>query len=103
MVALNNGIVRTDASLLDYPVACDLAARLSPDGPEGLIYLDLRHTPSTTTGALARLIFLRRDLLKSGRDLRIVGLNGRARALYEVYGLAEALPCAQQAAPANYA
>jgi hypothetical protein len=41
---------------------------------------------------LAKLVILRGELLKAGRDLRIAGLEGRTKGLYEIYRLDQALP-----------
>ena len=57
-----------------------------------VVLLDLRQTTETTTPALARLILLRRRLLRSGRDLLIVGLAGRAEALYRIARIEKILP-----------
>ncbi len=57
-----------------------------------MVLLDLRRTTDATTAALARLILLRRRLLKAGRDLRIRGLTGRADALYRIARMERLLP-----------
>ncbi len=57
-----------------------------------LVLLDLRRTTEATTAALARLVLLRRRLLNSGRDLRIMGLGGRADALYRMTRMEKLLP-----------
>ena len=45
-----------------------------------------------STAAFARLILLRRELLKTGRDVQIVGLKARAGRLFEVHRLEAVLP-----------
>ncbi len=54
--------------------------------------LDLSACSDTTTPALAQLVVVRRDLLRSGCDLIITGLHGRARSIYEVNQLQTVLP-----------
>lgn len=56
------------------------------------VNIDLGDVERTTTAALARLILLRGNLLRSGRDLRISHLRGRARALYQISRLGDVLP-----------
>lgn len=77
---------------LSYHDACHLAVRLRRHHPGRLILLDLANTCHTTTAALARLVALRRDLLKVGRDLWIVGLSGQAHHLYELTLMRHLLP-----------
>lgn len=57
-----------------------------------LVCIHLERIRDTTLGALAGLVQLRRQLLKSGRDLRLVGLRGRAEGLHALYRLADTLP-----------
>ena len=85
------------SSSLGYGDACRIARRVAPRRSWRLVYIHLPGTFETSTAALARLIVLRRELLRRGRDLRIVGLHGRARALYEISRLENVLPLAGQA------
>ncbi len=62
----------------------------APDA--GTIVIDLSRATDATTSAFARLILLRRALLKCGSDLRLAGLRGRAALLYEINRLAHVLP-----------
>ena len=50
-------------------------------------------TSEATTGALARLVVLRRSLRQRGGDLRLVHLHGKARRTYEINRMSELLPC----------
>lgn len=77
---------------LSYRDACRLAVRLTRHDRGELIVLDLANTGHTTTAALARLVALRRDLLKIGRDIWIVGLVGQANHLYELTLMHHLLP-----------
>lgn len=92
MVAETQHHIRHEDGLLAYADACEIARRIVADRPEQVVFLDLEATTHTTTAALARLILLRRDLLRSGRDLRIVGLHGTAAGLYEINRLGNLLP-----------
>lgn len=62
-------------------------------GREQTVCIDLEQTEEATTAALARLVVVRRDLLKSGRDLRILGLHGHAMNLYQINRMGSLLPC----------
>ena len=68
-----------------YDAALQAAART--------IVVDLSHARDATTSAFARLVLLRRYLLRTGRDLRLTGLSHRAAKLYEVSRLDQVLPC----------
>lgn len=57
-----------------------------------LVEIDLRHVEEATTSAFARLVLLRRELLRRGRDLRITGLQSRTAHLYELNRLESILP-----------
>ena len=85
------------SSMLGYGDACRIARRVSRRRSWRLVVLHLPGTFETSTAALARLVVLRRELLRRGRDLRIVGLVGRARALYEISRLENVLPQAAEA------
>ena len=91
-MAVKHVTLRHDASWFSYWDACAVAARVATSGHPSLVLLDLRQTVDTTTAALARLVLLRRELLRVHSDLKIVGLFGRAKDLYEVSRLAGALP-----------
>ena len=56
------------------------------------VVLDLQRTEDADTAAFARLVVLRRDLLKDGRDLRLRGLKQRAKSLWTISKLASVLP-----------
>ncbi len=75
-----------------YDDACKIAERAQTTIGNKITCIRLEGVTDTTTAALARLILLRLNLLKSGRDLQIVGLCKRAQALYEVDKLEGALP-----------
>lgn len=56
------------------------------------IVIDLARAQEASTSAFARLVLLRRSLLRSGRDLRLANLRDAAAGLYEVIRLNEVLP-----------
>lgn len=91
MVADNTAEVRFPARRLDYGDACMLARSIAA-GSSRVVHIHLEQTSETSTAALARLIVLRQRMLASGRDLDIVGLSGRAEALYEISRLGRLLP-----------
>lgn len=92
MVAESSLTIRYRRDTLSYPDACALCERVRARGEADLVCLDLAETTDTTTAALAKLIVLRRDLLRTGRDLRIIGLAGRAQGVYEISRLDRILP-----------
>lgn len=75
-----------------YADACEISERITAHDQPVIVFIDFQNIAETSTDAWARLVLLRRDLLRSGRDLRIVGLRGRAEALYELNGMARLLP-----------
>ena len=92
MSAAGVSMVSHGAARLDAIAAAAIAEQVWRAGPAPTVLLDLRWTTETTTAALARLILLRARLLRAGRDLMIVGLRGRAEALYEITRLTRILP-----------
>ena len=56
------------------------------------IVIDMARAHEASTSAFARLVLLRRSLLKVGRDLRLTNLHDQAAGLYEVIRLREVLP-----------
>jgi anti-anti-sigma regulatory factor len=58
------------------------------------VVIDLSVAEDATTSAFARLVLLRRELLRQGSDLRLRGLRDRAARLYEVSRLNSVLPLA---------
>jgi len=99
-VSVRCATVRFTASRLTYQDVCALARRILDRPRCELFVLDLEQTTDTSTAALARLVGLRRDLLAGGRDLRILGLHGRANDLYELSRLGRILPRLEPPAPA---
>lgn len=58
------------------------------------VIIDLKRVRDATTSGFARLVLLRRTLLRAGRDLRLAGLHDRVACLYGINRLAGVLPCA---------
>ena len=61
-----------------YDDACEIAKSVTATIGHKMTCIELEGVTDTTPAALARLVLLRMNLLKSGRDLRIVGLRKRA-------------------------
>ncbi len=57
-----------------------------------IVVVNLSHRPEMSTVDFARLLQLRRELLAQRRDLRVTGLRGRTKSIYEISRLQEALP-----------
>ena len=74
--------------------ACRIADLVLGQGRATTVVIDLKNAAEATTSAFARLVLLRRLLLKSGRDLRLVNLRDRAASLYHINHLSRVLPCA---------
>ena len=60
------------------------------------IAIDLKRAEEATTSAFARLVLLRRSLLRDGRDLQLVNLSRSAKALYEISRLCAVLPSGER-------
>ena len=73
--------------------ACEVAALAERVAAKSVV-LDLANADEATTSAFARLVLLRRNLLKVGRDIRLTNLRSKAAGLYEVNRLGGVLPCA---------
>ena len=73
----------------DADQVCKLATLA---GAAKRIVIDMAGASEASTSAFARLVLLRRTLLRSGRDLRLMNLRDAAAGLYEVIRLADVLP-----------
>jgi anti-anti-sigma regulatory factor len=60
------------------------------------VVVDMADTEDATTAGLARLVVLRRMLIRTGGDLRLAHLHGQPMRIYNVNRLAEILPCEQE-------
>ena len=98
MIAHNVVAIRHGAPRLSYHDAQEIARRAAADRDGWTVLVDLEGTTETTTAALARLVVLRRDLRKCGRELHLLGPCGKAKHLFDVCRLGELLP---QQPPAN--
>jgi MFS superfamily sulfate permease-like transporter len=85
-------ILVPDAEAFSYAVADQICRLISPSHSPKRIIIDLGRAREATTSAFARLVQLRRSLLRSGRDLRLMNLNAKAAGLYEVNRLTDVLP-----------
>ncbi len=57
-----------------------------------IVLLDFACVEDASTAALARLVVVRREMLRSGCDLHILHLHGHARSVYEVARMDRLLP-----------
>jgi MFS superfamily sulfate permease-like transporter len=71
----------------------DVALSSRALGRRTVVIVDLKNAVEATTSAFARLVLLRRLLLKTGRDLRLINLRDRAMSLYQINRLGGVLPC----------
>lgn len=77
---------------LSHQAAEDLCTLVNSHQIGRTVVLDLKETEDACTAAFARLVRLRRDLLKNGRDLRLRGLRDRAASIYQISRLNAVLP-----------
>ncbi len=82
------------ADSLSHGEACRIADFVLGQKAVRTIIIDLKNAAEVTTSAFARLVLLRRLLLKTGRDLRLANLRDRAMSLYQINRLGLVLPCA---------
>ena len=92
MVAAEHFTISHGGARLSYADALRIARGVPRERPARVILIDLKQTTEATTAGLARLILLRRELIKAGRDLRIMGLRSRAEALYDICRMGKLLP-----------
>ena len=72
--------------------ACRIAELAVRAASTRTIVVDLSQAEWAATAAFARLVLLRQQLLRSGRDLRLAGLHDHAAALYDISRLGGVLP-----------
>jgi ABC-type transporter Mla MlaB component len=97
MVAIHTPLQTTivlDADAFLHEHADQLSRWVSRHNAARKIIIDLSRAQQASTSAFARLVLLRRALLKAGRDLRLINLRAQALALYQVNRLADVLPSA---------
>jgi anti-anti-sigma regulatory factor len=98
MVA-SKSLVLPAANHLTHDEACRLALSAEHSSAQTII-IDLSGSQDASTAAFARLVLLRRELLQSGRDVRLAGLRSRAARLFEVHRLDSILPRMAELPPA---
>lgn len=87
--------MRTVQHHFDARVARQLAATIDSGAvSQRMVLIDMSQVEEVNTAELAELVALRQRLLHNGRDLQLVGLRGRAKALYDLARLAAVLPAA---------
>jgi len=92
MVARSDVTIRHISTRLSYQDVGTIASCIAATSRPRTVRVLLEETNETSTAALARLVALRRHLRRSGGELRIVGLRGRAEALYEINRMSPLLP-----------
>jgi anti-anti-sigma regulatory factor len=80
------------ARSLSHTDACRISELAIQQGKARTIVIDLKRVQEATTSGFARLVLLRRRLLRYGGDLRLTGLRDRAALLYGINRLARVLP-----------
>jgi len=85
--------IMPDAGSLSHSEACRIAEVALRRSDAETIVIDFERIEDATTSAFARLVLLRRVLLKAGRDLRLVNLRDRAAHLFDIARLESVLPC----------
>ena len=102
MIAGNVVTIRHASDDLSYGGAKRLARNATAAVERGwTVRLDLSRADHATTAALARLVVLRRELRKTGRDLCIAGLHGQPKRVFDVSRIGELLPIEETAAVAR--
>ena len=91
MIRHDNAITLKTESF-SHQDACQIHQAAFRIGGVNLVLIDLSQVKDATTSAFARLVILRKALLHCGRDLRLVGLRGRAALIYEINRLTMVLP-----------
>jgi anti-anti-sigma regulatory factor len=81
-----------DSPRLTHSGAEALCQKIREAGSPRVIVVDLRKVEDITTAALAKLVLLRRELLRDGRDLRLKGLHSRAASVWRISKLSSVLP-----------
>jgi anti-anti-sigma regulatory factor len=82
------------AKSLSHSEACHIAQLALRERRARTVIVDLKNVVDATTSAFARLVLLRRRLLKAGRDLRLINLHDRTASVYHVNRLGGVLPTA---------
>jgi len=82
----------THAKKLSHAAAEELCGEVLSLPGTRTVVLDLHKAEDASTAAFARLVLLRRDLLKDGRDLRLSGLKSRTAQLWRISRLSSVLP-----------
>jgi hypothetical protein len=89
----NVAIVPAAYGRFSHSEACRIADVAMGPGRAQTIIVDLKNVLDATTSAFARLVLLRRLLLRTGRDLRLTNLRNRAASVYQINRLGLVLPC----------
>jgi anti-anti-sigma regulatory factor len=77
---------------LSHTGAEEICSEIRHAWPARTVIVDLRRVNDITTAAFAKLVLLRRELLRSGRDLRLKGLHSRVASVWRISKLGSILP-----------
>ena len=78
-------------ALFDYDNACAISRQVERFSAQNHV-IRLEGVEAVSLAALARLIVLRRIVVRWGGELSVSGLSENAKGLYEIYGLGHVLP-----------
>lgn len=92
MIAAQDTVVTCETASLSHEDVSQIRQQVLSRRLPGLVVLDLSAVRETTTGALAAMTILRRELLRRGRDLRLRGIKARVAGLYDIHRLHNVLP-----------
>jgi anti-anti-sigma regulatory factor len=95
MVAIQTPLQTTivhDAQIFSHEHADHVSRWVTAGNLARKVVLDLSRVECASTSAFARLVVLRRALLKDGRDIRLTNLRSQALGVYEVNRLTDVLP-----------
>ena len=92
MMTANQFSLKHQRRDFSYTDACQMAQHVLAQWAARTVCVHLDEAEEATTGALAKLVILRRALLERKRELHVAGLRGRVLALYEMSKLHQLLP-----------
>lgn len=84
--------VTASSRQLSHQDADELCNRIRSARPSRTVVLDMKDIDDASTAGFARLVLLRRELLRDGRDLRLKGLHSRAASIWRISRLDTILP-----------
>jgi len=85
-------LITVHASHFSHAVADEIAKWVLRRETAKTVVIDLSQASDASTAAFARLVLLRRHLLRRGRDVMVCGLRDRAQWVYVISRLTTVLP-----------